>query len=86
LAGTTQTAFLIENGHDPVLVQRMLRQSHVDMTMHYMHNSHKATNAQTQFIEPFLPNGGAGADVEEPGDAKRVPLRVLEFCANKQVL
>ena len=32
------STFLIENGHDPVVVQRMLRQSHVDMTMHYVHN------------------------------------------------
>ena len=46
--------FLIENGHDPVVVQRMLRQSHVDMTMHYVHNSHKGRNAQAQFIERFL--------------------------------
>ena len=56
------STFLIENGHDPVVVQRMLRQSHVDMTMHYIHNSHKARDAQGQFIERFLPNGGAVAD------------------------
>ena len=30
------STFLIENGHDPVVVQRMLRQSHVDVTMHYV--------------------------------------------------
>jgi integrase len=70
------STFLIENGHDPVVVQRMLRQSHVDMTMHYVHNSHKARNAQAQFIERFLPNGGTVADVEEPNDDKRVPVRV----------
>lgn len=70
------STFLIENGHDPVVVQRMLRQSHVDMTMHYVHNSHKARNAQAQFIERFLPNGGTVADVEEPNDEKRVPVRV----------
>jgi integrase len=70
------STFLIENGHDPVVVQRMLRQSHVDMTMHYVHNSHKARNAQAQFIERFLPNGGTVADVEEPNDAERVPVRV----------
>src|SRR5580700_4254926 len=49
--------FGFQNGHDPVVVQRMLRQSHVDMTMHYVHNSRKARNAQAQFIERFLPNG-----------------------------
>jgi len=52
------STFLIENGHDPVVVQRMLRQSDLPMTMHYVHNSHKARNAQAQFIERFLPNGG----------------------------
>lgn len=70
------STFLIENGHDPVVVQRMLRQSNVDMTMHYTHNSHKARAAQGQFIERFLPNGGAVADVEEQGDDERVPVRV----------
>jgi integrase len=70
------STFLIENGHDPVVVQRMLRQSHVDMTMHYVHNSHKARDAQGQFIERFLPNGGSVADAEEPNDEKRVPVRV----------
>jgi hypothetical protein len=33
-------------------------------------------NAQAQFIERFLPNGGTVADVEEPNDAERVPVRV----------
>jgi integrase len=68
--------FLIGNGHDPVVVQRMLRQSHVDMTMHYVHNSHKARDAQAQFIERFLPNGGAVASAKEPPDDKRVLVRV----------
>jgi integrase len=70
------STFLIENGHDPVVVQRMLRQSNVEMTMHYVHNSHKARNAQAQFIERFLPNSGAVADVEERPDHERVPVRV----------
>ena len=70
------STFLIENGHDPVVVQRMLRQSRVEMTMHYVHNSHKARNAQAQFIERFLPNGGTVADGEEQDDAERVPVRV----------
>lgn len=69
------STFLIENGHDPVVVQRMLRQSHVGMTMHYVHNNRKARNAQAQFIERFLPNGGA-VDVEEQSDDERVPVRV----------
>ena len=70
------STFLIENGHDPVVVQRMLRQSHVDMMMHYVHNSHKARSAQAQFIERFLPNGGTLADVEEQPDDERVLVRV----------
>jgi integrase len=70
------STFLIENGHDPVVVQRMLRQSHVDMTMHYVHNSHKARSAQAQFIERFLPKDDTVTDVEEPCDEKRVPVRV----------
>jgi integrase len=70
------STFLIENGHDPVVVQRLLRQSHVDMTMHYVHNSCKARNAQAQFIERFLPNDDTVTDVEGPCDEKRVPVRV----------
>jgi integrase len=58
--------FLIEKGHDPLVVQRMLRQSDVKMTMHYTHNSHKRREAQAQFMERFLPEG------------ERVPKRVLE--------
>jgi hypothetical protein len=38
----------------------------MDMTMHYTHNSHKRREAQAQFIERFLPQGG------------RVPKRVPE--------
>jgi hypothetical protein len=44
--------------------------------MHYVHNSHKARNAQAQFIERFLPNGGTVGDVEEQPDDERVPVRV----------
>jgi integrase len=71
------STFLIENGHDPVVVQRMLRQSHVDMTMHYVHNSRKARNAQAQFIERFLPKGGTvtETDAEEYREDERVPVR-----------
>jgi len=70
------STFLIENGHDPVVVQRMLRQSHVDMTMHYVHNSHKARNAQGQFIERFLPKGATLAEVDQQDDNERVRMRV----------
>jgi len=56
----------IEKGHNPLVVQRMLRPSHVDITMHYTHNSHKRREAETQFIERFLPQG------------ERVPRRVSE--------
>lgn len=71
------STFLIDNGNDPVVVQRMLRQSHVSMTMHYLHNSRKARNAQGQFIEQFLPNAGAPATVgESRSDEKRVRMRV----------
>jgi integrase len=70
------STFLIENGHEPVVVQRMLRQSNVDMAMHYVHNSRKARDAQGQFIERFLPNGGAVAQAEEQPENERVPVRV----------
>jgi integrase len=70
------STFLIDNGHDPVVVRRMLRHSHLDMTMHYVHNGHKARNAQGQFIERFLPNGGTLTDVEEGWDGEPEPLRV----------
>ena len=54
----------------------MLRHSHLDMTMHYVHNGHKARNAQGQFIERFLPNGGTLTDVEEGRDGERERVRV----------
>jgi len=53
----------------------MLRQSNVDMAMHYVHNSHKASDAQGQFIERFLPNGSAVARAEEQPEDERVPVR-----------
>ena len=56
---------------------RMLRQSNVDMT-NYVHNSHKAAHAQ--FIDRFLPNCGAVADVEEHPEHERVPVRVQLDC------
>jgi integrase len=70
------STFLIDNEHDLVVVQRMLRHSHLDMTMRYVHNGHKARNAQGQFIERFLPNGGTLTDVEEGRDGEREPVRV----------
>jgi len=50
-------ASLIEKGYGPLVVQRMLRQSHVDTTMHYTHKSHKRREVQAPFIERFLPQG-----------------------------
>jgi integrase len=69
------STFLIENGHDPVVVQRMLRQSRVDMTMHYVHNSRKARNAQAQYIEHSLSNGSALGDRKEGNSEKRERMR-----------
>jgi len=69
------STFLIDNGHDPVVVQRMQRQSHVDMTMHYVHHSRKARNAQGQFIERFLPNGSTVGDEEERNSEERVRVQ-----------
>jgi integrase len=55
------STFLIENGTDPVVVQRMLRHSNLPMTMHYTHNRKQARAAQGQFLDRFLPkNGRAG--------------------------
>jgi hypothetical protein len=48
---------LVENGTDPVVVQRMLRQSNVDTTMIYIHNAKKAREAQGQFMNRFMPSG-----------------------------
>ncbi len=53
------STFLIENGHDPVVVQRMLRHSHVLTTMVYVHNSRRARDAQAEYMERFLPQGTA---------------------------
>ena len=44
--------------------------------MHYVLNSRKARNAQAQFIERFLPNAGAVANLEDPPEDERVPVRV----------
>jgi|SRR6516164_756767 len=70
------STFLIEKGQDPVVVQRVLRQSHVNMTMHYVHNSRKARNAQGQFLEHFLPSGTAVGRGKEVASEKRERLRV----------
>ena len=54
----------------------MLRQSHFDMTMHYVHNSDKARTAQAQFIERFLPKRDTFSDAEEQPDEERGRVRV----------
>jgi hypothetical protein len=60
------------------MVQRMLRQSHVDMTMHYVDNSRKARNAQAQYIEHFLSNGSALGDGKEGNSETRERMRVQQ--------
>jgi hypothetical protein len=54
----------------------MLRQSHVDMTMHYVHNRRKARDAQAQFIERFLPSGTKTSDAEGQAAKSGTTLRV----------
>jgi integrase len=54
--------WLAEQGTDPAVIQRMLRHSSKDMTMHYIHA--KAREAQEQYIAelgivPDEPNGSA---------------------------
>jgi len=46
------------------------------MTMHYVHNSRKASNAQGQFIERFLPNGTTANAAEERNSEMRVRVWV----------
>ena len=42
--------WLAEQGTDPVVIQRMLRHSTVDMTMHYVHAGKAARQAQEQYV------------------------------------
>jgi integrase len=49
--------FLVEDGTDPVVVQKMLRQSNLDTTMIYIHNAKRARVAQGQFMNRFMPSG-----------------------------
>ena len=48
------STFLISNGTDPVVVQRMLRHSDTAMTLHYAHLDEKRKIAQGQFVSQFL--------------------------------
>lgn len=50
------STFLNEHGPDPVVVQRMLRQSNVNMTMNYLHAAKKARSAQGEFLDELLPD------------------------------
>jgi len=70
------STLLVENGYEPVFVQRMLRQSNVDMALHYVHNSSKASDTQGQHIERLLPSAGASSNAEEQPEDERVPVRV----------
>jgi len=49
--------FLVESNCDPVVVQKMLRQSNVDIPMIYIHNAKKAREAQGQFMKRFVLSG-----------------------------
>jgi integrase len=53
--------WLAEQGTDPVVIQRMLRHSSKDMTMHYVHA--KAREAQEQYIAEL----GIAADANSDG-------------------
>ena len=48
-------AWLAENGTDPVVMQRMLRWSSIDMLQRYAHMGKKARRAQGEFLEQFKP-------------------------------
>jgi len=49
--------FLVESGSNQVVVQKMLRQSNVDIPMIYIHNAKKAREAQGQFMKRFVLSG-----------------------------
>ncbi len=70
------STFLIENGHDPVVVQRMLRQSRVEMTMHYVHNRRMARDAQGQYLARFLAKRDTFAEAEGQNEGERERVRV----------
>jgi integrase len=55
--------WLAEQGTDPAVIQRMLRHSSKDMTMHYIHA--KAREAQEQYIAELgiVPDEPSGSDV-----------------------
>jgi hypothetical protein len=67
------------------MVQRMLRQSHVDITMRYLHHSRKARNAQGRLIERILPDGSTLGDGEERSADERVRAPRGELAGNAQV-
>lgn len=49
--------FLVENGTDPEVVQRMLRHSNLPTTLIYVHNQKQSRAAQERFAQKFLPSG-----------------------------
>jgi integrase len=55
--------WLAEQGTDPMVIQRMLRHSSKDMTMHYIHR--KAREAQEKYISELgiVPDEPCGSDV-----------------------
>jgi integrase len=46
--------FLISEGQNPDVVRRMLRQSHIDMTLHYTHMDTERINAQGRLLERMM--------------------------------
>ena len=51
--------FLISEGQNPEVVRRMLRHSHLDMTLSYAHMDAERIGAQGRLLERMLPKSGA---------------------------
>jgi site-specific recombinase XerD len=56
--------YLVKRGNDPELVAKMLRQSHVDTALIYIHNQKEARAAQADFLGEFLPANGHAKRVQ----------------------
>jgi hypothetical protein len=54
----------VKRGNDPELVAKMLRQSHVDTALIYIHNQKEARAAQADFLGEFLPANGHAKRVQ----------------------
>jgi hypothetical protein len=76
---------------DPVVLQKMLRQSNVDTTMLYIHNAQKALDAQGKFtgqhalpqtLTFHLPKTGHQGEIVLPCKP-RYPPRDKSFCQGR---